>query len=290
MTYRLVKGTFRLVAQGARRLPSRPDGDSVWFVADDPSLLADLGGRGARLTVAGCAQLRFEAIDALELHWRGTHQKLDDAIAARDFTLGALGFRRVEYTEGLVTVRDCTPPEVRGHILAGAIDPYGRPVSFVFAGASRQRDGADARMDVVRLADSVNAALASSGQAFAGFYTGLAADLRDDIAGRIVEARRRGRGMWRHDATTRGAEIAGAAALEEMVLWPKLFRRLAAFFAGGHRAVSRFGAWLREDPERDDSLRVLSGGDDRNLHDVIEVAERVIRMTCRPEEIVVVPR
>jgi hypothetical protein len=49
-----------------------PDGDSMQFKPDNPKLLDRLqrNGSGYRLTSIGSTHLRFEGIDALELHSR----------------------------------------------------------------------------------------------------------------------------------------------------------------------------------------------------------------------------
>lgn len=161
MSYRVVKGEFRLFYHGRVRVGSQPDGDSVWFKPNKPKHLEDLDGRNAEFNQGGFAQLRFEAIDALELHFKGPRQELDASVAARGFTLRQLGFRNVEYSggEGLA-VRTAGPHPRPGYILTKAIDPYGRPVSFVFAGGTKRADGSDLFMNPSMLNRTVNAALA----------------------------------------------------------------------------------------------------------------------------------
>jgi len=94
VSYRLVRGTFQLRYRGKRQVGSRPDGDSVWFKPNRPSLLKGIAGRDAGINAGGLAQLRFEGIDALELHYpQSEHQNSEEAVGARDYMLrNLLGF------------------------------------------------------------------------------------------------------------------------------------------------------------------------------------------------------
>ena len=77
MPFIVIKGTYRLCG-GSPSHPTgfEPDGDSMEFRPDDPDLLDRLErvGRPCRLSSIGSTQLRFDGIDALELHYGGTHQ------------------------------------------------------------------------------------------------------------------------------------------------------------------------------------------------------------------------
>src|SRR5262249_3357101 len=91
----VLKGSFHLVGQTARGAPSgfQPDGDSMQFKPDDPSPLdkLDRADRPYRLTSIGSTQLRFEGIDALELHFECHHHPRPLADDARDARTGLLG-------------------------------------------------------------------------------------------------------------------------------------------------------------------------------------------------------
>jgi hypothetical protein len=88
MPYKLIEGEVRLFYRSTKLVGSRPDGDSVWFKPDNPKLLSDIDGRSAEFNGGGFAQLRFEGIDALELHFPGSdHQLKQPTVAARNFLL-----------------------------------------------------------------------------------------------------------------------------------------------------------------------------------------------------------
>jgi hypothetical protein len=289
MPYFLIKGEFHLFYQGKRHVGSQPDGDSVWFKPKNPRNLKDIGGRQAEVNAGGFVQLRFEGIDALELHFRGAHQERQWAARARDFTLNQLGFSSVEYSgEKMLSIKTASPHPRVGYILTRAIDPYGRPVSFVYAGASNHKDGKQVFLDVKALNKSINAKLAEVGNAFPAFYTGLPTDLRSRINALARSARKRG--FWPDDRTLKPTTIADLAKLEELVLWPKLFRRLVTYFKDGNKGVAKFEEWLRADKDRDDVLWIVPKSELGNLHDVIHLAGEKLSLRYSPKDLIVVPR
>jgi hypothetical protein len=177
MPYRLVEGEVRLYYRSTRHVGSRPDGDSAWFKPDNENLLTNIGYRNAELNKGGFTQLRFEGIDALELHFPGSHhQMVQPARKARDFLLEDLGFdpNELEYAPSddvRTYIRKSRPISVRAHILTRAIDPYGRPVAFLFAGNAPERSGTDIFLDEARMDTSLNSALLNGGWAYPAFYS-----------------------------------------------------------------------------------------------------------------------
>ncbi len=291
MAYRLVKGEFHLFYQGQRKVGSQPDGDSVWFKPSRTALLRNLNGRDAKYNGGGFVQLRFEAIDTVELHYEGSHQELQAATAARDFTLRELGFRRVTYSGAQQTTVAAAAPHPRsGYILTRGIDPFGRPVSFVYPGSAPRPDGSSMFVTPATLRGSVNLRLAESGHAFSTFYTGLPTDLRQAVIVAARRARQRRRGLWPRDRSLRGATVARLSQLEALVVWPKLFRRLASYFNDGNRGLQRLDSWLRAQPDRDDALWIVPRGELGNLHDVLQLSGNRIRMRFAPDELIIVPR
>ena len=72
-----------------------PDGDSVRFEADNPAHWDLLDGPPAKVNARGHAQLRLEAIDTLETHFKNTHQPMALAKAALDHLQATLGISGV---------------------------------------------------------------------------------------------------------------------------------------------------------------------------------------------------
>ncbi len=296
MSYRLVKGEFHLLYHSTRRVGSQPDGDSLWFKPDDVSLFVNQPvGRSVKLNKGGFAQLRFEAIDALELHFRGTAQNHKLAVESRDFALEQADFTSVEYSPKLyLTVRASVPLNTKGYILVRRfrdgstnVDPYGRPVSFVFSGSTNLPDGTEEFVDVRRMDGSINAALAGSGNAYPAYYTGLPTDLRNRIAALIDSAQSPPKGIWRKDKSTKGFRASDLDDIEPLVIWPKFFRRLVSYFKVPNVGVAGFEAWLRDG--HDDGLWIVSKGELGNLHDVLIVDDGRVRMDYGPGDLVIVP-
>jgi len=63
MAFFLIKGTFHVKGYS-------PDGDSIRFRARNPDNWKKLSGPAVALNARGHAQLRIEAIDALETHYQ----------------------------------------------------------------------------------------------------------------------------------------------------------------------------------------------------------------------------
>ncbi|UCD92650.1 MAG: hypothetical protein JSV43_01650 [Methanobacteriota archaeon] len=295
MPYKLVKGEFHLYYRSTRHVGSQPDGDSIWFKPNDPLLLSGIGGRSVEFNNGGFAQLRFEAIDALELHYKGAEQNLELAFDSRDFTLGEAGFSVPDIVYAPQTfkaVRSAIPHPTKGFILTRNIDPFGRPVSFVFAGTTNKQDGNEYWLDTTWLNDSINAALARSGNAYPSFYTGLPTDLRNRIRDLVRTAQKPPKMIWKPDLSTKGFRAPSLEKLEELVIWPKLFRRLITFFNDGKTDLGDFDEWIRASSTRDDEVWIISEAELGNMHDVIVYEEKKNKMFMKyaPKELIIVPR
>jgi endonuclease YncB( thermonuclease family) len=290
--YRLVKGEFHLFYTKTRKVGSQPDGDSVWFKPNNTELLKGLEGRSADYTAGGFAQLRFEGIDCLELHYHGAHQNFDLARAARDFTLTHAGFNAVTFSgaQGM-TVSDATPHPIPGYILTGGADPYGRPVSFVCAGQTARPDGAMVALKPGDLKKTLNAQLVENGLAYPGYYTSLPAALRDELRECSLKARKKHRGVWKTDASTKGATLRSLEELEQIALWPKLFRRLVDYFDTEPANLSGFTSWLlAKADDRDDQVLICSRCEFLSLHEVLQVKPDRIKMLHDPHDLIAAPR
>ena len=303
MPYRLIKGTFALHYQGQRHVGSKPDGDSAWFKPDQPQLLSDLGGRDADFNAGGFAQLRFEGIDALELHYpHSYHQHKLATVAARDFMLQQLGFQasQIEYAPNDKIpsyVRSCVPTSVRGYVLSRNVDPFARPVAFVFAGAAGEADGANVFLNVARMDRSINAMLMKQGHVYPAYYGasntsgGLPWDLRNRLTDLADRAWHADKGVWAVDDSLSYPRIRNMVDLTKLAIWPKLYRRVAKYFLASNSGLRGFEAWLRADPDgRDDSLWIIPRAEEGNLHDIFRVRGNRISMLYWPEDLIIIPR
>ncbi len=296
MPYRLIKGEFHVHYPDLPLSGPEPDGDTIKFLPDNPSLVDALStaGRGAAFNRRGMINLRFEGIDALETHFGESHQNLNWAEAARDELLARIGFTNIEFAErnpNKIASIDNHPQ--RGYVLANNLDTFGRIIAFVYAGDAQQVDGAQLFIEEAHVEASLNYQLLEAGLAYPAFYTSLPADLRIILAQLVRDKRQEGTGLW-PEATANTQQTAsfteGLAEMEELVLWPKLFRRLVSYVGTGFTTLAQLDTWLREDPVNRDDRVLLPSGELGNMHDIIDVvAPLQLRMNYEPEDLVIVP-
>jgi endonuclease YncB( thermonuclease family) len=284
----LVKGAFRV-------LGTSPDGDSVRFYPDDPTVWTRVG-IAVRSNAGGGVQLRLDAIDALETHYTPHHgqamwhQRADLAGGAGEALLGLLGFHDVVRDDrGQVT--SAWPEETSGYILTRFADKYGRAVAMAFAGGRRGRvgDGASVFLTAEEMHRSVNYELLEAGWAYPTFYSQLYVDLRKDLAAVAVAARRARREVWADDATLNGFRLQSRSQLtDELVILPKLFRRLAEYLSldeSGKVILAGFPGFLAAYDER---VFTIPAGQATGFDTLVERRGQSLRLTLPPEQIVFV--
>jgi endonuclease YncB( thermonuclease family) len=283
MPLSIIKGHYRI-------RNSEPDGDSVHFHPSDPNAFTTLH-LAAHLNGQGGTQLRLEAIDALETHYsprvRGgflQHQPLELAHTAAAQLLQLLGFTDVQRDGERVT--SATPEQTEGFILTRFADKYGRAVSFAYAGPSDHEDLSSVFVDEELLGQSVNFQLVTDGLAYPTYYSKLFPDLRNALTGAATQARSDHRGVWEDDATTSGATITSLEALnEQLVILPKLFRRLVDYLALGAGDISLAG-FLAFLASRDDRLFVISQAHPTGLDNITRVEGQSVRLLHPPDDLI----
>lgn len=139
-------------------------------------------------------QLRFEGVDAPELHYGTAAQPL--GVEARDQLLSWMGFRDIQYTgSSSVRVENVTPAYISEVILSKTADVHGHPISYaVLEGqGSHLRDGEWIRVDQELLEKTLNFRLLHEGMAYylnqttGDWHRGALAD-----TARVVKAYRTG--------------------------------------------------------------------------------------------------
>jgi hypothetical protein len=225
MSFTLIKGTFHVKGYC-------PDGDSIRFEALNPSTWNKLFGPPVGLNGRGHAQLRMEAIDALETHFSGFHQPLKLARKATNFLLSGVGIDDVVWNK---TQSEILYAEdgVEGHILSRATEKNRRPVAFVFAGPAREKDGTDIFLNGDLLKKSLNYRLMAKGLVYPTYYNGLFSELRTELTKSMKEAKSEGLGIWRYDTTTSGFFADLERLTTHSVILPKLFRRIVEHASAG---------------------------------------------------------
>lgn len=277
MPFVLIKGTFHVVGYS-------PDGDSLKFKAKRTGNWGKLSGGKVRKNQKGHVQLRFEGIDTLETHFKGTHQPDALAHAATDFTLNAAGIKNVTWgpKHSRVTGAD---DGVEGFILSRAAEKFGRPVSFVFAGTTSHQDGSEVFLDAALLRKSINYKLLPVGLAYPTYYEGLFSDLRKAMTAAVKDARSQRKGVWAVDMSS-GITVNNLRSItDDHTILPKLFRRLVAYLKS-HSSVSGFKQSMANNPE---DVLILSRQHFTHFDTVITQNGKRIGLTVEPEDMVFRP-
>ncbi|ALG07966.1 hypothetical protein [Kibdelosporangium phytohabitans] len=284
MAMLVIEGTFRVVG-------ARPDGDSVRFYPNDLDDWNKVeGGHRVRRNKSGGAQLRLDGIDALETHFLTsageTHQPARFADTASAELLDFLGFTDVVRRERDGTVTASEPLQAPGYIFTRTADVYGRCVAFAGKGAAPGPSGTKIHFDVPMVQRTVNYHQLARGLAYPTFYRKLFPDLRTAMAEAAKAAMAEQLGLWPKDVTLTGARVEKQRSLEEdLVILPKLFRRLADYLSLNDGDLS-LGGFLDFLDQKDDRLFVLSTGHWTSLDTIVEVTGDTVRMTVPPEDLI----
>ncbi len=277
MPFTVIRGTYHIKGYS-------PDGDSIRFQAHDEENWGKLSGPAVSLNARRHAQLRLEAIDTLETHYRNRHQPLALAEQALQALLAGLGITGLE-TDALRTSVIEAQDGTEGYILSRAVEENHRPVAFAYAGVPPEEDGASLFLRADRLRQSVNHQQFQAGLAYPTYYTGLFSELRGACTEAVQEARGKLLGVWAEDRTNTGFAVEGLVSIEEQhVILPKLFRRLVAYLEGGG-PVTGFKEFLEVQAER---VLILSTGHFTHFDTIVEVDGNSVSLTELPENLIFV--
>ncbi|HZE48416.1 MAG TPA: hypothetical protein VE074_02570 [Jatrophihabitantaceae bacterium] len=278
MPFLVIAGEYRVVG-------AQPDGDSIRFYPDDPSQWDDVGGSYAvQRNASGGAQLRLDAIDALETHFaiQGgmVSQPLGLAHSARDELLRWVGFTGITRSEETVTAS--VPTTVRGYVLTRSADKYGRCIAFAGRGDSPAPSGGQAYVDAKLLRQSANYRLLQRGLVYPTYYRKLFPDLRAVFTTAVNQARPT-RGIWPGDLTQLGLTVSSLDQVQQdAIILPKLFRRLTTYLglSDGSTSLAGFPAYL---DQQADYVYVMPDLHYTGLSTLIEVSDQTVRLTTAPE-------
>jgi hypothetical protein len=275
----LIAGSFRITG-------AQPDGVSIRFTPNDPAQWDLITGTRVKRDASGAAELRLDAIDALETHYSTprAHQPLVLARAAADELLDWLGFSKVVRGQD-ETVTSSTPDTVAGYIFTRAADLYGRCIALVGRGDPPHDDGTSVFVDVDVLRTTANHHLMTQGVVYPTYYRGLFPDLRNELTAAAKRARDSGQGVWHSDQTTTGFDVTGLDALEDdIVILPKLFRRLVDYIHLGDNSMAGFPAFL--DQAADKFFILSTGHSASGLDEVVNVTGNTVKMSHPIEDLV----
>jgi hypothetical protein len=152
-------------------------------------------------------------------------------------------------------------------------------------------DGSQPFVDEAMLGKSINAKLVAAGLAYVEPYDSMPIALVRHLRTIIATARQADMGLlgMENVSKTQTGRVPDLATLQTLIMWPKLFRRLTAYFAEGFNGLGQFDNWVRLDPiNRDDSLR-LPDGELGNMHDTYRVVGDTMTLAYNPEELLIAP-
>lgn len=284
MGYRVIFGEYVIVGK-------QPDADSVRFRPDDPAGFDGLEGKPVRTAKDGTAQLRFQGVDAPELHYGGGRQPV--AKYARNVLLHLMGFGKVRY-DGL-TVR-FAENQVRGAILTRQTEVHGRPISYLLldtdrAGLSNGQEIPDDADVASLLRSSLNFRMIEAGMLYYLAYDSMPEAHRNLFREAAAAARAAGLGVWVQDSTAE-FELESAASIgpDGELIYPKLFRRCTDYLLARDQDnfTGSFTDWLRAAGPENDPVEVR--GDRTTFADLIGESDGIVSLAEDTLDLVFVER
>lgn len=276
--YKVVAGTFHVKG-------FQPDGDSIRFQADKPENWDFFAWETVADKAAKKKQLRVESIDAMETHYAGYHQPRPFAIAALESLLELLNIKSVVYSLSITQIVDADDGK-SGFIASATTDRFGRPISYLFPKSAKLTDGAVMDSADLPIEKSLNFQLAREGLVYPTFYTTTDRILAEKIRAVVARARKTKRGIWSIDRTPDFMLWDIRTIQEDILLMPKLFRRLVGFFD----KYSDFGKLEEYMAKQRDNLVLWDGTKKRSLADLMKISGRRLQMKTSVEDILFSPK
>ncbi len=276
--YKIVAGTFHVKG-------FQPDGDSIRFQANNPENWDFFQWETEALKTSKKKQLRVESIDALETHYEGYHQSRPFALAALESLLELLNIKSVTYSLSVTQIVDADDGKA-GFIASATTDNFGRPISYLFPKNAKLIDGALMDSATMPIEDSINFQLVREGLVYPTFYTTTDRVFEEKIRAVVTRARKTKRGIWSIDKTPDFSLLDIRALQEDILLMPKLFRRLVSFFDN----YSDFGKLEEYMKKQRDNLVLWDGTKKKSMADLMKISGRRIQMTTPVEDILFSPK
>lgn len=266
---------FYVVMQGMFVIPGyEPDGDSVRFIPTNPEHFVHLKNfhRIKPSRRDGSVQLRFQGVDAPELHYGSAAQPM--GAESRDALLGWMGFQAIEYGPPPSTkVVSAVVGSIPGAILTQASDPHGRPIAYVLLQdrAGTFSDGTWHHLTTDLLKHTINYRLLTSGMAYYLGYNSIPLVHRQALRAAALAARQQNLGVWALDMTPEFDPTKLAPGPEGQLIFPKLFRRATDYLRdvntkGFQGNLQDWIIAISQLPSRDENDRALINNDQTEVH------------------------
>ncbi|MEW6618386.1 MAG: hypothetical protein AB1422_03375 [bacterium] len=276
--YKVIKGKFYVTGYS-------PDGDSIRFEAITQSNWNFFSWKDGKKKKGKKKQLRFEAIDALETHYEESHQPRVLGIAALEVLLGLIEIQNVVYNLSLTKIYSAKDG-TEGFIASQTLDTYDRPVSLVFPKDVNLNDGDEIPLSKLPLDKCINVKMAKMGLVYPTFYSTMEDKLLKLFTDITKTCRDNLVGLWTLDKTSNFTLWNTSTISDDIVILPKLFRRLTTFF----QECSDFSQLAGYLKEKKDKVKIRSTGKKVNLIDLLTINGRNIKFSHKPEDLIFEPK
>jgi endonuclease YncB( thermonuclease family) len=267
--YQIIRGQFVIQDKS-------PDGDSVRFIADDADLYSYLHrSERIRPSADGSVQLRFQSIDAPELHYGIYEQPHGEE--ARDGLLKMMGFRKIQYSGGKKIVSSAKPSSIPGAILANAVERNGRPVAYTLLEkeAENLEDGTSVQLDAELLQKTLNYQLLERGLAYLNLYSSVPLVHRQILQAVTQEVRAQKLGIWQIDRTPNFTldDFTSITVPDGQLIYPKFFRRCIDYLKAENKGfrgnLKQWLLWTETTSDSENDSVLLNGKTEVKLSDLI---------------------
>lgn len=278
MGYKIIKGKFYVKGYS-------PDGDSIRFQADNPAQWDYFKWKQEKNKKQKNKQLRFEAIDALETHYEESHQPRSFGIAALEVLLDMINVKNISYNIAMTKIVSADDG-TEGYIASSSLDMYDRPISLVFPGDAGLVDGQELSAKNLPLSNSLNMRLLKLGLVYPTFYSSMPDELTQKFTSETRKARKGKIGVWALDRTD-GFTLWNKDTIQnDIVILPKLFRRLTSFFI----QKSHYDELYDYIKKSGDKVLIRSSNEKKKLHEIMEIDGRNIKFLEKPENLIFDPK
>jgi endonuclease YncB( thermonuclease family) len=275
-----------------------PDGDSVRFKADNIDDFNDLY-RHYKIKPSqhdDSVQLRFEGVDALELHFQNHAQP--GGKDARDKLLeDILGFKNIIYDNNGTRVKSSEPDSIPATILSKASDPFGRPISYILIGNERNKfkDDEIVNVDLATLDKTVNIQVLKEGFAYPLVYTSTPRYHRDHIRQIAKQLQTQRKGIWKNDGSS-SFRLEDYSSIDDphgSPIFPKLYRRCVDYLKDylDQRFSGDLVDWILSKGDKENDQVLINETDfPSKLSNIVEVHNSKISLTANITDLIFVEK
>jgi hypothetical protein len=276
--FKVIKGRFFVAGYA-------PDADSIRFRATRPEHWEAFNWKSQKNKLSRLKQLRFEGIDALETHYEESHQPRAVGFAALEVLLRLLGIQELVYNLSLTRIHSAKD-RTTGFIASQSLDVFDRPISLVFPQEAALPDGAELTLAQLPLDKCVNVRMTKMGLVYPTFYNGMDSGLLNFFTNLTILSRKELVGLWALDRTNDFTLWNADTISQDVVILPKLFRRLTTFLQDCSD-FSQLPAYLQL---KGDRVTLRSSGQTMSLGDLLQIDGRRIRCPVPLEELIFDPK